>query len=84
MALPAKRDRKDKWSLEEDTLLRKLFGEGKGWNEISEKFPGRSATSCRLHYQNYLRQTGWNEDEKNNLARLYERYVKIVVVDLEV
>lgn len=44
------------------------------WEDISEQLPGRSAISCRLHYQNYLeRRSEWDEDRKNKLARLYER-----------
>lgn len=47
------------------------------WDEISKQLPGRSAISCRLHYQNYLeRRSEWDEDRKNKLARLYERYVQ--------
>lgn len=46
------------------------------WEDISKQLPGRSAISCRLHYQNYLeRRSEWDEDRKNKLARLYERYV---------
>ena len=46
------------------------------WEDISKHLPGRSAISCRLHYQNYLeRRSEWDEDRKNKLARLYERYV---------
>jgi hypothetical protein len=45
------------------------------WEDISKHLPGRSAISCRLHYQNYLeRRSEWDEDRKNKLARLYERY----------
>lgn len=44
------------------------------WEDISKHLPGRSAISCRLHYQNYLeRRSEWDEDRKNKLARLYER-----------
>lgn len=47
------------------------------WEDISKHLPGRSAISCRLHYQNYLeRRSEWDEDRKNKLARLYERYVE--------
>jgi len=46
------------------------------WEDISKRLPGRSAISCRLHYQNYLeRRSEWDEERKNKLARLYERYV---------
>ena len=47
------------------------------WEDISKRLPGRSAISCRLHYQNYLeRRSEWDEEKKNRLARLYERYVQ--------
>ncbi|EEH37608.2 MYB DNA-binding domain-containing protein [Paracoccidioides lutzii Pb01] len=47
------------------------------WGDISNRIPGRSATSCRLHYQNYLeRRSEWDEDRKNKLARQYERLKK--------
>lgn len=68
---PAK---KSKWSADEDTLIIELRGRGMKWEDISKRLPGRSAISCRLHYQNYLeRRSEWDEDRKNKLARLYER-----------
>lgn len=48
------------------------------WEDISKRLPGRSAISCRLHYQNFLeRRPEWDEERKNKLARLYERFVTI-------
>lgn len=71
---PAKKQ--SKWSSEEDSLIIELRGSGMKWEDISRRLPGRSAISCRLHYQNYLeRRSEWDEDKKNKLARLYERYV---------
>ena len=71
---PAKRQ--SKWSPEEDAKILQLRGDGLKWEDISKQLPGRSAISCRLHYQNYLeRKSEWDEDRKNKLARLYERYV---------
>ncbi|EED15055.1 MYB DNA-binding domain protein [Talaromyces stipitatus ATCC 10500] len=70
---PAKKQ--SKWSPEEDALIIELRGRGMKWEDISKKLPGRSAISCRLHYQNYLeRRSEWDEDRKNKLARLYERF----------
>lgn len=69
---PAKKQ--SKWSPEEDTIIVDLRGKGMKWEDISKQLPGRSAISCRLHYQNYLeRRCEWDEDRKNKLARLYER-----------
>jgi hypothetical protein len=66
--------RQAKWSPEEDTLIIELRGKGMKWEDISKRLPGRSAISCRLHYQNYLeRRSEWDEDKKDKLARLYER-----------
>lgn len=71
---PAKKQ--SKWSSEEDALIIELRGSGMKWEDISKRLPGRSAISCRLHYQNYLeRRSEWDEDRKNKLARLYERRV---------
>lgn len=71
---PAKKQ--SKWTPAEDALIIELRGGGMKWEDISRKLPGRSAISCRLHYQNYLeRRSEWDEDRKNKLARLYERYV---------
>ena len=68
--------RQSKWSAEEDALIIELRGQGMKWDHISKRLPGRSPISCRLHYQNYLeRRSEWDEDKKNKLARLYERYV---------
>ena len=69
---PAKKQ--SKWSPEEDALIIELRGSGMKWEDISKRLPGRSAISCRLHYQNYLeRRSEWDEDKKNKLARVYER-----------
>lgn len=71
---PAKRQ--SKWTPDEDSLIIELRGSGMKWEEISKRLPGRSAISCRLHYQNYLeRRSEWDEERKNRLARLYERQV---------
>ncbi|KAI9871614.1 MAG: hypothetical protein M1823_008396, partial [Watsoniomyces obsoletus] len=68
---PAKKQ--SKWSPDEDARIIQLRGEGMKWEDISKHLPGRSAISCRLHYQNYLeRRSEWDEDRKNKLARLYE------------
>jgi hypothetical protein len=79
---PAKKQ--SKWSPEEDALIIDLRGSGMKWEDISKRLPGRSAISCRLHYQNYLeRRSEWDEERKNKLARLYERYVlSFYVVDV--
>jgi hypothetical protein len=72
---PAKKQ--SKWSPEDDATIIQLRGDGMKWDDISRHLPGRSAISCRLHYQNYLeRRSEWDEDRKNKLARLYERYVE--------
>ena len=69
---PAKKQ--SKWSPEEDEKIIRLRGDAMKWEDISKQLPGRSAISCRLHYQNYLeRRSEWDEDRKNKLARLYER-----------
>lgn len=71
---PAKKQ--SKWSADEDALIIELRGNGMKWEDISQRLPGRSAISCRLHYQNYLeRRCDWSEEKKSKLARLYERYV---------
>ncbi|KAF7502532.1 hypothetical protein GJ744_005619 [Endocarpon pusillum] len=70
---PAKKQ--SKWSPEEDERIIRLRGDAMKWEDISKQLPGRSAISCRLHYQNYLeRRSEWDEDRKNKLARLYERF----------
>lgn len=66
--------KQSKWSPEEDALIIELRGGGMKWEDVSKRLPGRSAISCRLHYQNYLeRRSEWDEERKNKLARLYER-----------
>ena len=68
--------KRPKWSPEEDALIIKLRGGGMKWEDISKRIPGRSAISCRLHYQNYLeRRSEWDNDKKDELARLYQRCV---------
>jgi Myb-like DNA-binding domain len=79
---PAKKQ--SKWSPEEDEKIIRLRGDAMKWEDISKQLPGRSAISCRLHYQNYLeRRSEWDEDRKNKLARLYERYVEQCVTTAE-
>ncbi|EXL67843.1 hypothetical protein FOPG_16066 [Fusarium oxysporum f. sp. conglutinans race 2 54008] len=65
----------DKWSAAEDALIIRLRGRNMKWEDISRRLPGRSATACRLHYQNFLeRRSKWDEERKTKLARLYERF----------
>lgn len=69
---PAKKQ--SKWSTEENRTIIQLRGENMKWEEISKRLPGRSAISCRLHYQNFLeRKAEWTKDREAKLARLYER-----------
>ncbi|KAJ4146914.1 hypothetical protein LMH87_001470 [Akanthomyces muscarius] len=64
-----------KWSPEENAVIIQLRGHGMKWDDISKRLPGRSSISCRLHYQNYLeRRSEWDDDRKNKLARLYDRF----------
>ncbi|GAB7340694.1 hypothetical protein MBLNU457_7082t1 [Dothideomycetes sp. NU457] len=73
---PAKK-KQSKWSPEEDASIIELRGNGMKWEDISKNLPGRSAISCRLRFQNYLeRRSEWDEEKKNKLARLYERFKK--------
>ncbi|KAK3169816.1 hypothetical protein OEA41_009200 [Lepraria neglecta] len=69
---PAKKQ--SKWSPAEDAEIIRLRGSGMKWEDISKKLRGRSAISCRLHYQNYLeRRSEWDEEKRNRLARVYDR-----------
>jgi hypothetical protein len=55
---PAKKQ--SQWSAKEDALIVDLRGGGMKWENISKRLSGRSAISCRLHYQNYLeRRSEW-------------------------
>ena len=68
--------KQSKWTGDEDREIIDLRGRGMKWEDISKRLPGRSAISCRLRFQNYLeRRSEWDEEKKNKLARLYERYV---------
>ncbi|KAI5293295.1 hypothetical protein KEM52_005677 [Ascosphaera acerosa] len=69
---PAKKQAK--WNARDDALLIEYRARNMKWKDISKLIPGRSATSCRLHYQNYLeKRCEWDEDKKNRLAREYEK-----------
>ena len=71
---PAKKS-STKWNVEENKLIIALRGQGMKWSDISRRIPGRTELACRLHYQNYLEKRGdWDEERKNKLARVYERY----------
>ncbi|KAK7550490.1 hypothetical protein IWX49DRAFT_509958, partial [Phyllosticta citricarpa] len=67
---------KGKWTEDEEKLLIKLRSSGMKWVDISQQNPGRSATACRLRYQNYTEKKEWSEDEKDMLARLYHRFME--------
>jgi hypothetical protein len=70
-----------KWTPEEDRLAIELRRKGMKWDDISKRLPGRSAISCRLRYQNYSeKRPDWDEEKKNKLARLYNRYVKPTIL----
>ncbi|RAL61543.1 hypothetical protein DID88_009582 [Monilinia fructigena] len=70
---PAKKQ--SKWSPEEDALIIDLRGSGMKWEDISKRLPGRSAISCPYYRITYLeRRSEWDEERKNKLARLYERF----------
>ncbi|KKZ63504.1 hypothetical protein EMCG_02191 [[Emmonsia] crescens] len=59
-----------------DAQIIELRGSGMRWEDISKKIPGRSALSCRLHYQNYLeRRSEWSEDRKTKFKS--EMWAKI-------
>ncbi|KAM0669360.1 hypothetical protein ACQRIT_004412 [Beauveria bassiana] len=67
--------KQSKWSPEEDAIIIELRGKNMKWDDVSKHLPGRSSISCRLHYQNYLeRRSEWDEERKNKLARLYDRF----------
>lgn len=54
------------------------------WEDISKHLPGRSAISCRLHYQNYLeRRSEWDEDRKNKLAGCTNGMLRNVAPNLD-
>ena len=71
LSSPAKKQ--SKWSPAEDAEIIRLRGSGMKWEDISKKLCGRSAISCRLHYQNYLEREHrrekeiqkWEEDMKD-------------------
>jgi len=66
-----------KWTIAEDASIVKLRRDGRKWRDAAEELPGRSATSCRLRYQNYLeRRPQWDEKKQDKLALLYDRYDK--------
>lgn len=51
------------------------------WDEIAAEIPNRSAIACRLRFQNYMeRKAEWTDAEKEQLARLYDRYVVFSIV----
>lgn len=72
--VPARKQ--SEWSPEEHSEIIRLRARGIKWEDISKKLPGRSSMSCRLHYYKYLkrRRSDWDENRKNRLARLYQRW----------
>jgi len=73
--MPPEKRHHGKWTPEEDNIAIELRRQGMKWEDIAKHIPGRSANSCRLRYQNYSeKRPDWNEEKKNKLARLYNRY----------
>ncbi|KAL8866826.1 MAG: hypothetical protein Q9174_006058, partial [Haloplaca sp. 1 TL-2023] len=63
------------WSEADSEELLRLRGANMKWDDIARRFPSRTATACRLRYQNYLeRKHNWTEEKKSRLARLYDRH----------
>jgi len=62
-----------KWDLEDDNLLFVLRHKQKEkWDDIAKRFPGRSSTSCRLRYHNYLtRWVSWDDETKDKFAFIF-------------
>lgn len=71
------KEKKLKWSPEEDGKIVQLRQDGLKWEDVSKQLPSRSPVSCRLRYQNYLEKNPiWDDSKMNKLARVYERYVE--------
>ena len=51
-----------KWTLEEDALLIYLHCSGMKWPDISKRMLGRSARSCRLRYEDFLKDATYNSN----------------------
>lgn len=62
------------WTSEEDSHLLLLRENGFGWQEVSEKLPGRSPVACELHWKNDVwDESMWTDEKKNRLAKVYEQ-----------
>jgi hypothetical protein len=67
-----------KWSGDEEQLLIELREKGNKWDNICKQIPGRSATSCRKHYQELFEVRRLDKKTRKMLIGLYERYVGTV------
>ncbi|KAM4061675.1 myb-like DNA-binding domain-containing protein [Hirsutella rhossiliensis] len=62
-------------SRREDALIIELRGSGMKWKDVSKRPPGRSTIKLPPSLPNYLeRRSEWDDERKNKLARLYERF----------
>ncbi|KAK3169303.1 hypothetical protein OEA41_008686 [Lepraria neglecta] len=72
---PAKK--RFRWSDAEDAEITRLKDSGMTWEDISKKLRGRSAISCRSHYQNLERRSEkkqeWDEKKRNKPGRVGQR-----------
>ncbi|GIL46864.1 hypothetical protein Vafri_3480 [Volvox africanus] len=71
---------KDKWTLEEDSILTKLvqeIGVGK-WATVARHLPGRTDQQCmgrwRRHLDPNIRKDAWTTEEDARLQELYEEH----------
>lgn len=71
----SKRPPSQRWALQEDQALVRLRLSGMTWEVISARLPGRTPMSCSARYSGVLEKRPWNDQMKNDLARLYQKCV---------
>ena len=79
--LQRKREKKSKWTKEEDELLLKKGKEynNKKWKLVASFLPGHSSVQCSARYkriQSGIIKGSWNKEEDKKLLELYNKYGK--------
>ncbi|CAG5102873.1 Oidioi.mRNA.OKI2018_I69.chr1.g505.t1.cds [Oikopleura dioica] len=80
---PEKARPRQRWTSNEDTKLMALVksagnDEAIGWNEISEKLPGRTDVQCRARWKNHLQpdliKGPWTKEEDDLVVELVKKH----------
>ena len=77
MALANQNTKRQRFTPDEDTLIKKLADDKKlSWDEIAKQLPGRTGRQCKDRYNNYLNKVvvnkEWTQEEDEVIIQKYK------------